>query len=336
MLAAALLAALPGCSKTPASPSTGVVAPSGTIAIVGTIYDSLPSGNGAPLPGARVEVVYMNRRDLTPLSGTADSEGRFRIAGVRAAENLRIRVTKEGYDSAERVTNLESDATFDFALTPIRGTLSGTITETPPTDSMPVAGARLEILSGSNKGLTTASGGTGSYTFHNVWGEFDVSISSPNHETRIARAALGSSTRLDVQLTPKNPRARTSFSGDLCTVERIPPWHSCTAPLDRSHTVRVDRPGAITLAVDYKYVGDYYFNYLTLQLRRNGSVVVEKQFRTCCGGGLPTLLPDNVYGGAIQLTASAAGAYELRVFNFIADTKGGVQTTYRIDVDHPR
>lgn len=335
---AAILLAVPSCSKTPVAPSDGGGASAGVLTLSGTVFDRLPTLqggflNGAPVPGVRIDVRYTNP-NLSSVSTTTESDGTFRLPGVRAAEYFRVRATKDGYDFTEQFTQLNVDTTIDLSITPHRTTLTGRITENAPGDGMPVGGARLEIVNGSNAGRISATDGTGAYEFQNVWGEFDIVASSPNHETRTVHASLGVSSRLDVQLTPKNPRTRTSLSGDLCTVEPLRPWQSCTAPLERSHVVGIDRPGAITVAVNYEYVGDYYLNYLTLQLRCNGSVVVEKQFRKLWND-LPTLLPDNIYGGPIQLSGGSPCAYEIRVFKFIADTKGGTQTKYRIDVDHP-
>jgi hypothetical protein len=336
-IAGVLLAA--SCSKTPVAPSGGGTPSAGSVTLSGTVFDRLPGStggfvNGAGVPAARIEVRYANNPSLASISTTTEANGTFRLPGVRAGEYFRLRATKDGYDFAEQFTQLSVDATIDLSIVPVRTTLTGRITESDPGDGMAVAGARLEILSGSSAGRVSATDGNGTYEFANMWGEFDVAVSSANHEPRTVHAALGASSRLDFQLAPKTLRTRTTLAGELCTIERLFAWQSCTAPLERTHPVRIDRPGAATVAVDYNYVGDYYLNYLTLQLRCNGSVVIEKQFRKQ-GNSLPTLLPDNVYGGPIQIAAQPC-AYEVRVFNFVADTKGGSQTKYRIDVDYPR
>lgn len=133
-----------------------------------------------------------------------------------------------------------------------------------------------------------------------------------------------------------NPPARavTTLSGDLCTTERLPSGVVCSEPFQRTHTIPIERQGTITLNVDYGYVGDYYMNYLSLEVRCGSVVVLEKRFRKLWEKP-PTILPDEVTG-PIHVPVTQPCLYEFRLSNFIADTKGGHQTTYRVEVDHPQ
>ncbi len=325
-----LLAAIAACSEPPSAPSpTGNSQP--TVTVGGVVSDLLASGTGAPVPNARIELIYKDRAPVSTLTG---EDGVFRLAGVIGGEYVQLRASKAGYEASEQTMFPNADVRVDVALTPIRSTLAGLVVEKTSGGALPVAGARVEILTGSNKGMTTTTAADGSYALRLVWGEFDVAVSSPNHETVMAHASVGTNPRLDVQLAPRLARARTTFTGELCTVERLPSWLHCTAPLDRSHIFRLDRPGPTTVSVDYEYVGDYYMNYLTVEMRCGSAVVFEKRFAKLWESP-PLMLPDNVRG-AVQVTLSQPCAYEFRLFNYIADTKGGVQTKYRIDVDHPQ
>jgi len=325
-------AAVAACSKSPAAPSRPSESTQ-TVTISGVVYDSflsyVPAGRYAPIPGARVEVAYKSGGTA---STTSRDDGAFRIEGVRTNEAFQLRASKDGYQTAElSVLPPASDMRFDLGLRAIRLTLTGIVTETPPTDTRPVAGARVEIVTGPNQGKTSFTDGNGLYGLTDVWGEFDVSISSPHHETRIAHATVERTPRLDVQLPPTSIRTRTTFTGDLCTTVRLMPYQSCTQPFEREHEIFL-QPGIVTVSLDYKYAGDYYLNHLTLDVRCGGRVIVEKRF-TKLWEKRPTV--DGV-PGSLHIPLDRACVYDFRLSNFIADTKGGHQTTYRLDVDHPR
>jgi hypothetical protein len=327
-------AALTSCSKTPAAPSPAGENTQQTITITGIVYDLrssyVPSGNYVPVPGALVEVVY---KTGAAVSTTASADGAFRIDGVLTVDSFELRASKDGYKTgAQTMLPPAADARIDVGLEPIRLILTGVITETSPTDNIPVAGAVIEILTGSNKGKNAVTDGNGAYALRDVWGEFDVSVSSPNHETRVAHAAVERTPRLDVRLPPRNIRTRTTFTGGLCTTVRLMPYQSCTQPFEREHEILLQRPGTVTVSLDYQYVGDYHLNHLTLDVRCGSVVILEKRF-TKLWEYQPTV--DGV-PGPLQMTLDRACLYEFRVSNFIADTKGGHQTTYRIDIDHPR
>ena len=49
---------------------------------------------------------------------------------------------------------------------------------------------------------------------------------------------------------------------------------------------------------------------------------------------MPKLTVEGV--GTFEVPVSQACNYDLPLWNFVADTKGGSQTTYRVAVDFPR
>jgi hypothetical protein len=134
---------------------------------------------------------------------------------------------------------------------------------------------------------------------------------------------------------PSSTREHAGFTGELCTTERLPPWLSCTASFERTHLIPVPRPGSLTVTLDYTYVGDYYGNSLTLDIRCGGSLVAQKTFVKGGEPSRPMVWPDNRIG-SVDVAITEACAYDLRLWNFIADTKGGSQTSYRLDVEFPR
>jgi hypothetical protein len=165
-----------------------------------------------------------------------------------------------------------------------------------------------------------------------VWGEFDVSISRAGYDTQLRHVSVPTSAKLDVKLPPRDSRVRTTLGGDLCTIARLPSFLVCRNPFQRSHTLAVHRPGPLTLSVDYSYTGDYYPNSLTVAVRCGSLAVVEKKFRKLWDNP-PTA--DGV-AGPIEVQLTEPCNYDVRVFDFIADTKGGAETTYRVEVAHPQ
>jgi hypothetical protein len=315
-----------GCSDGPSAPSAS---PAGTVAISGSVRDLLPAGVGAPVQGVDIQAISSAGTAGSAVSG---ADGSFRIQGVTTATSVQLRASKAGYEAAVRsVGLLAGDVVVDIALTPIPLSLAGSITETAPTEHIGIAGATLEILTGSNAGRRVTTDRAGAYTLAPVWGEFDLSISRPEYETQIRHVATLTSTRLDVKLTPRDLRVRTTLSGDLCTVATIPSWLSCSNPFQRSHTIAVHRPGVLTLSLDYRYVGDYYPNTMTLAIRCGSGTVIEKKFSK------HLTAPPTVDGaaGPIEVPLAQPCNYDVRVFDFVADTKGGAETTYRVEVAHP-
>jgi hypothetical protein len=322
------------CSNAPNAPTPPAAtnSPSPVITIRGTVHDMLPSGDGAPVPGAQVQVIY---KSASGASVTSGADGTYQIDGVLSATFFQLRASKDGYEANVRIISpLTANSAFDFQLTPIPTTLTGVVTEAAPTEATPVAGATVEILTGSNKGRTTTSDRNGAYSLPEVWGDFDVLFSGTEYDTKIVHASVGTTARLDVNLAPRDRQMHTTLSGDLCTTERLPPSIVCSRPFQRTHTIAVHRPGTLTLNVDYRYVGDYYVNYLNVDVRCGSTVVLEKRVMKIWENP-PTILPDGVTG-SIRVPLTQACLYELRLSNFIADTKGGYQTTYRVEVDHPQ
>jgi carboxypeptidase family protein len=328
-LAIAVAAAACGGSKPPTQPTS----PSGSSFVVsGVIREKLlaAGGLGLPVKGVRVEGPGQ--------SATTDDEGRYSMAVAGGSFDLRL--SKDGYQPAVlRVEALSSNRTLDGAIDPILRTLTGKVTDA--SSNSPLVGVRLEILSGSNKGRLAGTGMNGEYTFGGVWGDFDVSISVLGYGATTVRAAVDATvTRVDVRLNSNVPMTRTVFTGQLCTVEpvlsysRLCQGSSFPYPVQAHHSFDMPRPGTLTLGVSYAYVGDYYMNYLNVELRCGSQVITEKRVRLLWEGP-PVTEPDNVIG-PVQIALPQACNYEIKLFNYIADRKGGDWTTYRVEVGYPR
>lgn len=313
-----LLFWLAACNGQPSAPAPP--APQ-TFTVRGLVRDELFARTYDPVPGATVALAYAG--DPGPARSVATgADGAFQIAGVAEKRELRITVTKGGYlPSVRDLPGLTADGAVDIGLAPIRVTVSGTISDA--IDNSPVAGALVEITSGSNRGKTAQTDAAGRFELPFVWGDFSASVSRINYETRVISVEAAIQPHIAVTLAPVAPLARTTMTGDLCTVVTIPPYLSCTAPKERRHTIDVQRSGAMIVYTEYRYVGDYYPNSLSLELR--------------CGSELvrPVWVVPPV-SAPITVALPRACLYELRLFDFIADTKGGAQTTYRVVADYPR
>lgn len=326
ILIAIVAAACGGSSPTqPANPSN----------ISGVVREKLPGGMpGLPVKGVKVEV---SGQPGGPASTTTDDEGRYTLV---ASGSFDLKFSKDGYQPTTlRVDALAANRTFDAALDPVLRTLAGMVTGASL--GTPVVGATVEILSGSNKGRTTTTDTNGEYKFLNVWGDFDLSVSVAGYQTTTVRASVDATvTRVDVRLNPDAQVARSVFTGALCTVaqpysySRLCQGSSFPYPVQTHHSFDVQRPGTMTLAVSYKYVGDYYWNSLNVELRCGSRIVAEKRIDNLWDAS-PITRPDNVTG-PVRIALPEACNYEIKLFNYIADRKGGDWTTYQVEVGYPR
>lgn len=331
MLCLALAAG--SCASQPAAPTGGPSSiPPASGSLHGTVRDAIPASSGAPVAGALVEIVYQS--SATRSTSTA-ADGSYRLDSLAASEMLRMTVSRDGYVAATKVVAVSPDDTaIDVSLMPVVVAVPGVVTDASAT-SAPVDAAIVTIINGANAGHAFVSNAAGEFLLDGVWGEFDISVARAGFDTTTAHVNAVSRTHVAVRLRPNTTREHAGFTGELCTTEHLPPWLSCTAPFERTHLISVPRPGSLTLTLNYTYVGDYYGNSLTLDIRCGGRVVAQKKFVKGLGPSPPMVWPDNRIG-TVDVALAEACAYDLRLWNFIADTKGGSQTTYRLDVEYPR
>jgi hypothetical protein len=318
-----------------ASPTQPTSAPESSFTVSGVVREKLSSGaSGLPIKGVRVAV-----SNLSITSATTDDNGRYSI--VLGGGSSDVKLSKDGYrDSILRIEALSGNRTLDASLDPVLRTLTGIVAEA--SQGRPVVGARVEILSGSNTGRITTTDTNGEYRFFNVWGDFDLSVSIGGYESKTVRASVDETvTRFDVRLNSNGQMTHVVFTGALCTVAPPTPYSrpcqdnsSFPYPVQAHHSFSVQRPATMTLAVSYKYQGDYYWNYLNLEVRCGSQLIAEKRV-DLLWEGTPITRPDNVTG-PVQIAMPQACNYEIKLFNYIADRKGGDWTTYRVEVSYPK
>lgn len=113
-------------------------------------------------------------------------------------------------------------------------TLSGVVTETAPTTSTLLAGARITFLDGANAGKTGTSGADGRFEITGVTnGGYSISVILAGYQTITLPVGVDGNTTLTIRLNPLAPR--TSFGpGQYRVVIDIPagryysdPSHGC-------------------------------------------------------------------------------------------------------------
>ena len=249
---------LSGCEdRAPLAP--GALTP--TTVITGTVRELPPSGDtSAPLPNTRIEVIGKPGVVATAMT---DAAGAYRIDGV--AGTFQVRASRPGYEVAVAdVQNVAAPRTHDIGLRPIVGTLTGVVTESAPTEHIPVAGARVTVASGPNAGLTTATDQNGAYALSSVWGEFDVTIERTQYDPSTMHVIMqGAQTRLDVRLLPIGRDVVRTFGSE--SAGQFEPLHAL---------VRVHRPGELAI-VDWLAYGFEEGDGTTLQIWEDGRILVQ-------------------------------------------------------------
>ncbi len=222
--------------------------------------------------------------------------------------------------------------------------LSGTVHETFPTEDTPIAHARGVVQDGSNAGAIVETDAVGHFQLEVESAGFHLAINADGYDP----------ATVDIQQLPRDdhpsiglrPNGRTfeEFSGNLCTSVFPQPSGECgqqqpAYPFETTHTFAVHRAGRVMAEVNYQYTGDYYPNSLDVEVRCGSSIIAKKRAYYygygSTGATRPVILPDNI-AGAVPLDAPEACELQVRLFNFIADTKGGLVTSYRVSIDHPR
>jgi Carboxypeptidase regulatory-like domain len=185
--------------RSPSAPSETTPSMAAPFAVSGIVRDTLPSGGtGFTITGARIEVVG---KPGVIATATTDGSGAYQITGV--AGQFQVRVIRTGYETTTvTVGPATTDQKVDIGLVPIPVRISGLVTETAPTESRPVAGARVEVTTGSNIGKAVVTDAAGRYTLPGVWGEFTLRITRDGFQEQTQRIVV---TGDDLTITITSP-----------------------------------------------------------------------------------------------------------------------------------
>ncbi len=275
--------------------STTVVSPLPSFTVSGVVRENLAAGPGPAVGNARVDVVGKPGVVTTTQS---DADGHFSVSGVYG--EFQLSASKPGYRTATvTVGPIAADTSKDIAIEPIPHVLTGHVFETPPTQSKPIAGARVDIVSGANAGASTTTDASGGYRFANVWGDVQLQASAPGYTpTHVAVTVADGDASADAQLDPE-PRVITE---SLTT--RYIDVGSADYPYTLRRTFDVHNDGEIAVT-DLSCYGFEQGDGCILELWDSGQLAVSQFFERS--------YPRNTI--ALRVQARAGRHYELRVKN---------------------
>jgi hypothetical protein len=153
----------------------------------GKVRDRLTTGTGAPIQGVRIQATFADREGVAVIT---DSNGTYRIEGL-ASKPFELTATKPGYESIARpIPALTGNTTLNLDLPPISGTLRGHVFDRDLDPRSYLGGAEVRVISGSNSGKRTVARYQGVFLLHDVWGDFDISVSYPGYESETAPVSI--------------------------------------------------------------------------------------------------------------------------------------------------
>jgi len=173
-----------------------VKSPIGTIA--GTVVDA---STGDPIEGATITA--------NGYSVTTDTEGQYTIQLLHETYTVTASATKYHSQSKPATVTAETTTTLNFTLTPINGTISGTVTDS--STGNPIAGATVTA-----NGISVSTGADGTYTIEVPPGTYNVTVSADGYKdsskTNIAVGAEEAKI-VDFELKPIQPLNILLYAG---------------------------------------------------------------------------------------------------------------------------
>src|SRR5258706_600747 len=171
---------LVGCGAADA-PAPSAPSPARTFTLNGVVRDAR---SNEPLAAAQLTIVSGNNVGLTT-AGSAS--GAFSFAGIQSGPIV-LRVSVNGYVAVERSIEVTANTVIDVTLTaaptppPVREeptgpqvrTVSGRVIDKPIGGA--IAGARVEILSGANRGQFVETDGNGVFQLGGIAAEQQIQI----------------------------------------------------------------------------------------------------------------------------------------------------------------
>ena len=206
-------------------------------------------------------------------------------------------------------------------------TLSGLVTETPPTTSTVISGVVVTFVDGANQGKTATTGADGRYQIPGlVNGGYTVSASKAGYTTVLLPVGINGNTTLDFRLAPTAPR--TSFGpGQYRVGPDIPAGRYYSDPSRDCHFQRVRAfGGAPSDTIVDSIVSFDAGQWIVDLLSTDGGFVTDANcgswFTTPRRGLSPTITPGlwivgaQITPGTYRAENSTQGCYWQRVSNF--------------------
>lgn len=240
-----VLALMAACGKdTPASPT-----PTAALVLTGNLnFGSVTVGSTAT-SNLTIANTGNSALTITAVSYPTGFSGNF-VAGTIAANGSQVvavtfaPTAAQSYTGTITVTGNQSGGTNTVAVSGTgvaiaTFTLSGIVTETPPTTSTALAGVRVTIIDGANQGKTATTGADGRYQITGVVnGGYTVTAQLAGYTAVALPVGINGNTTLDFRLDPIAPR--TSFGpGTYRVPADIPVGRYYSDPANGCHFQRL-------------------------------------------------------------------------------------------------
>ncbi len=329
----AAIFAVVGCGDdTPTAPT-----PTSTIALSGNLaFGNIGVGttSTAVLTIANTGTAPLN---VTSVTYPAGFSGGFTSGTIPAGGSQAVTVTfaptaPQSYTGNITVTGDQAGGTNTIAVSgtgiaEATFTLSGVVTETPPTISTTLAGVRVAFVDGANQGKFATTGADGRYQITGVVnGGYTVTATLAGYNTVSLPVGINGHTILDFRLDPIAPR--TSFGpGQYRVPADMPAGRYYSDPLNGCHFQRVRTFGGSSSEV----IVDANLNFDAGQwivdlLPTDGGFTTDANCGTWFGtprrGAITSITPgmwvvgSQVTPGTYRADNSGAGCYWQRVSNF--------------------
>ena len=239
------MALVAGCGKdTPSSPT-----PTSTIALSGNMNFGNVTVGASTTSTLTIANTGSANLVITSVTYPSNFTGSFSSGTIAANASQAVTVTftptaAQAYTGNITVTGNQSAGTNTVAISGTgvavqTFTLSGLVTETPPTTSTVVAGVIVTIIDGANQGKTATTGADGRYQISGVVnGGYTVSATKAGYTTSMLPVGINGNTTLDFRLEPTT--ARTTFGpGQYRVGTDIPAGRYYNDPSKDCHYQRV-------------------------------------------------------------------------------------------------
>lgn len=322
-----------GKDKTPTAPT-----PTSAITLSGNMnFGSVTVGSTGT---ATLTIANTGSGDLAVTSVTYPTgfSGSFASGTIAANGSQAVTVTftpaaAQSYTGNITVTGNQASGTNTIAVSGAgiaiqTFTLSGLVTETPPTTSTVLAGVRVTIVdAGPNQGKTATTGADGRYTISGVVnGGYTVSAALSGFTTVSLPVGINGNTTLDFRLDPLTPRS-TFGPGQYRIPTDMPTGRYYVDPFNGCHFQRVRAFGGTQADAISDTLVDYNADQWIVDLLSTDAGFVTD---ANCGfwtttprrGLLTSITPGTwivgaqVTPGTYRADSSVAGCFWQRVSNF--------------------
>lgn len=250
-------------------------------------------GNTTLAAGASAQSGEMTITDESGSAGQATS--------VQATINYN---DSTGGNTATRTENL--------AALPSSFALSGTVSETIPTASTRIAGARVEVMDGPHAGKSAMTAGDGTFRIEGLTGNLNVRITAPNYEDHSVGFDMSQDRTATINIKPVFAPVNQELTGTISGGDTTCSDGTFTKPC-KTINFGLHHNGNIVVDMDWS-PGT---TDLDLTLWRGGTLIASSKGVT--------------NRESVSSSGSAGSSYQLRITYY----EGGSITNYRIRISRP-